>query len=296
MLVGAKIGAKVRLFWRIRTPLSRCFSSKSVRCQSKHGSRAFGLRAPCAYPFPHSPSGPSLLDKDLMALLGTPAPATQSFNYAPRQQQQQQQLGAHGTSSSSLGNGGSFGGGVMPRGGGGTGSPRSGSSFSSVPLLSRPAGDTPSYPRSTYRGNIGGASFQQQPQAVAPGAMVSLGGGGGGRGHMDGTQAFGAGAMVPRAGNGGPGVSTWDLFCLVDFDVSFVSLLGMDHFDVRDKKAIVFRLCLPSVPRNRQACSYQVYQVTWKFRSIPFRLLTRLPCLGCLAVWLFGSLLRRWGG
>lgn len=135
-------------------------------------------------------SGPSLLDRDLMAVFGAPSAHTPSHH-----QQQPQQM-QRNTSVNSVGNGATAaaGGGAvagMPRSRSG---PATAPSSAGVPHLQPPTRDTPSYNRSAY--NSSGTSQQLQQPAVAPGAMVLHGGGGGG-------QQVAPGAMVMHTGAGG---------------------------------------------------------------------------------------------
>lgn len=134
--------------------------------------------------------GPSLLDRDLMAVFGSPS--VSASNHQQQRQQQSQQM-QRNSSVSAVGNGagvGVAGGGGMPRSRSGpTGVPSS----AGVPLLQPPTRDTPSYNRSAYNSV---AAQQQQPEVaivphqggaggqvqVAPGAIVLRGGVAGGQG------------------------------------------------------------------------------------------------------------------
>ena len=127
--------------------------------------------------------GPSLLERDLMAVLGAPSTSTTT------QQQQQQQMNSFG-SSATAGVAMSGVGAGMPRSRSG---PTPGPSSTSVPLLQPPTRDTPSYNRTAYNGV---PAVQQQQQQQQPEAAIVLHGGGG---H----QHVPSGSMVVHGGMAG---------------------------------------------------------------------------------------------
>eukprot|EP00903_Cladosiphon_okamuranus_P017118 g15771.t1 len=140
-------------------------------------------------------TGPSLLDRDLMAVFGAPlvsAPNSQQQQRHSQQMQRNSSTNAFGNGAmvGAAGVGGGGAGGVMPRSRSG---PSGVGSSAGVPLLQPPTRDTPSYNRSAY--NM--ATAQQQQQQLPEVAIVPHQGGEGGQGQVA------PGAMVLHGGVAG---------------------------------------------------------------------------------------------